>query len=200
MIAAMSTPLVIQGDISLPGSDLEFFQTAGAKPLVTLLFDIDSSVALTDAQKARLRAMLKGKLDHEGRVVVVSDKTKDDQKNLDDARAQLRALIITAMGGGASKAGPVKAEPRAKKAAPAKKPVAKKAAPAKKPVAKKAAPAKKATPAKKPAAKKATPAKKPAAKKPAPAKKPAAKKATPAKKPVAKKPAPAKKPAGKKKR
>jgi peptidoglycan hydrolase CwlO-like protein len=183
MIAAMSTPLVIQGDISLPGSDLEFFQTAGAKPLVTLLFDIDSSVALTDAQKARLRAMLKGKLDHEGRVVVVSDKTKDDQKNLDDARAQLRALIITAMGGGASKAGPVKAEPRAKKAAPAKKPVAKKAAPAKKPVAKKA-----------------TPAKKPAAKKPAPAKKPAAKKATPAKKPVAKKPAPAKKPAGKKKR
>jgi hypothetical protein len=183
MIAAMSTPLVIQGDISLPGSDLEFFQTAGAKPLVTLLFDIDSSVALTDAQKARLRAMLKGKLDHEGRVVVVSDKTKDDQKNLDDARAQLRALIITAMGGGASKAGPVKAEPRAKKAAPAKKPVAKKAAPAKKP-----------------AAKKATPAKKPAAKKPAPAKKPAAKKATPAKKPVAKKPAPAKKPAGKKKR
>jgi hypothetical protein len=199
MIAAMSTPLVIQGDISLPGSDLEFFQTAGAKPLVTLLFDIDSSVALTDAQKARLRAMLKGKLDHEGRVVVVSDKTKDDQKNLDDARAQLRALIITAMGGGASKAGPVKAEPRAKKAAPAKKPVAKKAAPAKKPVAKKPA-AKKATPAKKPAAKKATPAKKPAAKKPAPAKKPAAKKATPAKKPVAKKPAPAKKPAGKKKR
>jgi peptidoglycan hydrolase CwlO-like protein len=188
MIAAMSTPLVIQGDISLPGSDLEFFQTAGAKPLVTLLFDIDSSVALTDAQKARLRAMLKGKLDHEGRVVVVSDKTKDDQKNLDDARAQLRALIITAMGGGASKAGPVKAEPRAKKAAPAKKPVAKKAAPAKKPVAKK------------PAAKKATPAKKPAAKKATPAKKPAAKKATPAKKPVAKKPAPAKKPAGKKKR
>jgi len=160
MIGRMSTPLVIQGDISLPGSDLEFFQTAGAKPSATLLFDIDGSVALTDAQKSRLRAMLKGKLDHEGRVVVVSQKTKDDQKNLDDARAQLRALIITAMGGGASKSGPVKAEPRAKKAAP------KKAAP------KKAAP-KKAAP-KKPAAKKPA-AKKPAAKKPA-AKKPAAKK------------------------
>jgi hypothetical protein len=191
MIGRMSTPLVIQGDISLPGSDLEFFQTAGVKPRATLLFDVDGSVALTDAQKSRLRAMLKGKLDHEGRVVVVSEKTKDDQKNLDDARAQLRALIITAMGGGASKSGPVKAEPRAKRAAP-KKTAPKKAAP-KKAAPKKAAP-KKAAP-KKAAPKKAAPKKavpKKAAPKKAAPKKAAPKKAAP-KKPAAKKPAAKKK-------
>jgi ribosome-associated protein len=103
----MTTPLVINNTITLPGSDLEWTAVKASGPggqnvnkvasKVELTFDFEGSVALTDAVKSRLRVSAKNALDAEGRVLVVSQKTRDQGKNLSDARDKLRALIVKAL-------------------------------------------------------------------------------------------------------
>ena len=64
---------------------------------VELRFDVPGSVALTGAQKARLRAKREARFDADGWVMVVSQKTRDQSRNLEDARDKLRALILAAL-------------------------------------------------------------------------------------------------------
>ena len=47
--------------------------------------------------KARLRAIARGRLDADGRIVVVSQATRDQPKNLADARAKLAELVVRAL-------------------------------------------------------------------------------------------------------
>ncbi len=99
----MSLPLVITPNITLPGSDLEWSAARASGPggqnvnkvssKVELLFDFEGTVALTDAQRVRLRVLARNMLDHEGRIQIVSQKTRDQQKNLEDARAKLVELV-----------------------------------------------------------------------------------------------------------
>ena len=103
----MSTPLVINEKITLPGSDLEWSATRASGPggqnvnkvssKVELTFDYESSVALTDPVKERLKKLTKSSMDAEGRVQVISQKTRDQSKNLADAREKLRDLILKAL-------------------------------------------------------------------------------------------------------
>ena len=103
----MSSPLVISDKITLPGSDLEWtaVRSSGSggqnvnkvSSKIELSFDFESSVALSDPAKARLRNLAKNSLDAEGRVLVKSEKTRDQLKNLNDARAKLRAMILKAL-------------------------------------------------------------------------------------------------------
>ena len=91
----MSTPLVIDDKVTLPGHDLEWTAVRASGPggqnvnkvssKIELTFDLDDSVALTDAVKARLR------------VLVTSQKTRDQSKNLADAREKLREIILKAL-------------------------------------------------------------------------------------------------------
>lgn len=103
----MSTPLVINDKVTLPGSDLEWTAVRASGPggqnvnkvasKIELTFDFESTVALPDAAKARLRTLAKNSLDAEGRILVVSQKTRDQGRNLDDARAKLREMIAKAL-------------------------------------------------------------------------------------------------------
>lgn len=103
----MSTPLVINDKITLPAHDLEWTAVRASGPggqnvnkvasKVSLSFDFESTVALSDPAKARLRTLAKGSLDAEGRVLIVSQKTRDQSKNLTDARDKLRDMILKAL-------------------------------------------------------------------------------------------------------
>ena len=103
----MSSPLVINEKITLPGSDLEWTAVRSSGPggqnvnkvasKVELSFDFETTVALPDPVKARLRVLAKNQLDAEGRVFIKSEKTRDQGKNLADARDKLKELILKAL-------------------------------------------------------------------------------------------------------
>ena len=103
----MSSPLVINDKVTLPGSDLEWTAVKASGPggqnvnkvasKVELSFDFENSVALRDTVKERLRVIAKNQLDAEGRVLVKSEKTRDQAKNLADARTKLKELVLEAM-------------------------------------------------------------------------------------------------------
>ena len=103
----MSSPLVITDKVTLPGSDLEWTAVKSSGPggqnvnkvasKIELSFDFENTVALTDPVKVRLRVLAKNTLDGEGRVFIKSEKTRDQGKNLADAREKLKDLILKAM-------------------------------------------------------------------------------------------------------
>jgi ribosome-associated protein len=100
-------PLEISATLTLPAACLTWAASRASGPggqnvnkvasKVELRFDVEGCAALDGATKERLRAIAAGMLDAEGRILVVSQKTRDQPKNLDDAREKLRALILRAL-------------------------------------------------------------------------------------------------------
>ena len=64
---------------------------------VELRFDVEGCTALDAPTKARLRAIASTMLDSEGRLLLVSQKTRDQPRNLEDAREKLRDLVLRAL-------------------------------------------------------------------------------------------------------
>jgi ribosome-associated protein len=64
---------------------------------VELRFDLSGTRALSESVKSRLRSIARGRLDADGRIMMVSQKTRDQGKNLEDARDKLAALIEEAL-------------------------------------------------------------------------------------------------------
>jgi ribosome-associated protein len=103
----MSTPLTINDKITLPGSDLEWTAVKSSGPggqnvnkvasKVELSFDFEGTVALEPDVIDRLRKLAKNTLDAEGRIFIKSEKTRDQAKNLADAREKLKELVLKAL-------------------------------------------------------------------------------------------------------
>lgn len=64
---------------------------------VELRFDFETSTVLPAAVKARLRQLAQNRLDSEGRILIVSQVTRNQPQNRNDARARLAALIAQAL-------------------------------------------------------------------------------------------------------
>lgn len=64
---------------------------------VELRFDFEASASLDPGVKARLRALATHRLDAEGRILIVSQVTRNQPKNLEDACQRLVELIARAL-------------------------------------------------------------------------------------------------------
>jgi ribosome-associated protein len=64
---------------------------------VDLRVDLAGIVGLTDAARDRLDRLTRRRRDARGRLVVTSQRTRDQQRNLADAREKVRALVAAAL-------------------------------------------------------------------------------------------------------
>jgi ribosome-associated protein len=64
---------------------------------VVLRFELDAYEAITPSAKARLRSLARSYLDADGRIVITSDTTRSQVRNLEDARARLADLVRRAL-------------------------------------------------------------------------------------------------------
>jgi ribosome-associated protein len=64
---------------------------------VDLRVDLGAIVGLDAAALARLRVIAKARLDAEGMLHVTSQRTRDKERNLEDAYEKIRALVAAAM-------------------------------------------------------------------------------------------------------
>ena len=63
---------------------------------VELRFDFERSRVLSNDVRARLRSIARSRLDALGNILIVSQVTRDRQRNLEDARSKLVELVIRA--------------------------------------------------------------------------------------------------------
>jgi ribosome-associated protein len=64
---------------------------------VDLRVDLDAIEGLADPARERLRALARHRLDADGRLWITSQATRDQTRNLEDARTKVRALIAAAL-------------------------------------------------------------------------------------------------------
>ncbi|MFW5925070.1 MAG: alternative ribosome rescue aminoacyl-tRNA hydrolase ArfB [Myxococcota bacterium] len=103
----MNEDLTIRPGVVIPASDLEWEAVRASGPggqhvnktatRVELRFDLQGTRALPPDAKARLRRMAAGRLDAEGRLLVESQRTRSQARNIEDAREKLREMIAAAL-------------------------------------------------------------------------------------------------------
>lgn len=99
--------LVVDQRVVIPAHELHWTATRAAGPggqnvnkvatKVILRFDVDASTALPERAKLRLRGLAGRRLDHDGVLVITSDKSRSQSHNLRDARRKLAELIQAAL-------------------------------------------------------------------------------------------------------
>jgi ribosome-associated protein len=100
-------PIVVNDAITVPLRDLSWEATRSSGPggqnvnkvasKVELRFDLPATGVLSIEVKARLARLAAGRLDADGRILLTSQLTRDQGRNLADACAKLRLLILRAL-------------------------------------------------------------------------------------------------------
>jgi ribosome-associated protein len=100
-------PLVVRPGVFIPADAMSMQASRSGGPggqnvnkvssKVELRTDLGRVAGLDAAAAARLRALAAGKLDGEGRLLIVSQRSRDQHANLEDAREKVRALVLAAL-------------------------------------------------------------------------------------------------------
>jgi ribosome-associated protein len=103
----MGEPIRIARGIHVPAAALEWRAVRSSGPggqnvnkvasKVELRVDLDAVNGLDTAARARLRALASARLDSTGRLLVTSQRTRDQLRNLEDARAKVQKLVERAL-------------------------------------------------------------------------------------------------------
>ena len=103
----MLEPIVVTPSITIPPRDLSWVAVRASGPggqnvnkvstKVALTFDLAGTFALDPATKARLVAAYPSYVDGRGQLTVTSQATREQPRNLEDARAKLRDMIARAL-------------------------------------------------------------------------------------------------------
>jgi len=103
----MAEPIRIARGILVPESAFEWRAVRSSGPggqnvnkvssKVELRVDLAGVRGLTDAARARLRALAAGRLDADGRLLLTSQRTRDQLRNLEDVREKVRKLVERAL-------------------------------------------------------------------------------------------------------
>ena len=103
----MAEPIRIAKGILVPEAALEWRAVRSSGPggqnvnkvasKVELRVDLGAVSGLSVPARARLQALAAGRLDADGRLLVISQRTRDQLRNLEDAREKAKKLVERAM-------------------------------------------------------------------------------------------------------
>ncbi len=103
----MLEPIVVRPGVVVPSDALSFRAVRASGPggqnvnkvssKVELRTDLTLITGLDEGARARLRSLCATSVDAEGRLIVVSQVTRDQRRNLEDARDKVRVLVERAM-------------------------------------------------------------------------------------------------------
>jgi ribosome-associated protein len=101
------SPLTISSRVVIPVAELTWSAVRASGPggqnvnkvssKVVLVFDLERSQSLSNAEKTRLVAIAGNAVDNAGAIHITSQKTRDQNRNLEDAREKLADMIRRAL-------------------------------------------------------------------------------------------------------